>query len=74
VAQHDLARGQEPSPQCRAPVAGGSAGRGVDPADHLPDHGLDEPVEQAVLAGQVVVERHRLDPQLGGEAAHRQRR
>ena len=68
-----VARREEPLPQPRAPVRRARlrvADRGVD----LGEDGLDEAVEQGLLAGQVVVERHGLDAEIGGEAAHRQRR
>jgi hypothetical protein len=40
---------------------------------HLLPHELDDPVEQAVLALGVVVDRHRIDAQLRAEPAHRER-
>src|SRR4051794_9533124 len=38
----------------------------------LAEDDVDHPVEEVGLAGDVVVERHRLDPELLGELAHRQ--
>jgi hypothetical protein len=37
------------------------------------DHAVDHPVEQVLAAGHVAVQRHRLDPEGGAEAAHGQR-
>jgi hypothetical protein len=74
MTQHDLTRCQEPLPQPCTPISVGpdrieAADRDVD----LTDYVVDETVEQGLLAGQVVVQRHGLDAELGGEAAHRQR-
>ena len=74
VAEHDRAGGDDPGPQRRGPVAlrlrpAARADLGVQ----LPDDGVDHAVEQRLLVGDVVVERHRLDAELLAEAAHRQR-
>nr|WP_263656688.1 hypothetical protein [Nonomuraea aurantiaca] len=74
VTQHHFPRREEPLPQPRTPVSV-RFGR-VEAADrvmHLSDHGLDDAVEQGLLARQMVVERHGLDADVSGEAAHRQR-
>jgi hypothetical protein len=39
----------------------------------LCEHEVEHPVEQVVLVGDVAVERHRLEPELFSETAHRQR-
>ena len=52
--------------QLGLPVAAG--GGRLDLAEDEVDH----PVEEVVLVGDVVVERHRLDAELLGELAHRQ--
>ena len=46
-----------------------AGGRPLD----LGDDQLDDPVEQVVLAPDVAVERHRVDPELLAELAHAQR-
>ena len=40
----------------------------------LAEHEIDHAVEEVVLVGHVVVQRHRLDPELVAEPAHAQRR
>ena len=49
------------------PVAGGVAG------PDLGGEAVGEALEQRRPVGDVAVQRHRLDPQLAGDAAHRQR-
>ena len=61
-----LARRDRSLAQLGLPVAAGQ-GR-LD----LAEDDVDHPVEEVVLVGDVVVERHRLDPELLGELAHRQ--
>jgi hypothetical protein len=39
---------------------------------HLGEHDVEDAVEQVVLVRNVVVERHRLDVEAGGEGTHRQ--
>ena len=48
----------------QSPPAGGRLDLAEDDVDH--------PVEEVVLVGDVVVERHRLDAELLGELAHRE--
>ena len=50
-----------------APV--GFAGR----QDDLAKRGVEDAVQDGVLVGDVVVERHRLDPELVGQLAHAER-
>ena len=52
--------------------ASGPAAR-ADLFVELADDGVDHAVEQRLLVGDVVVQRHRLDPELLAEPAHRQR-
>jgi hypothetical protein len=45
----------------------------VSSGGDLGDHGLGDAVEQRLLGRQVIVERHGLDIEVGGETTHRQR-
>ena len=65
---HDASRRQDPLARRRLPV-GAPCIRQVD----LANDGIDHAVQQVVLVGDVVVERHRLDRQLLAEPAHAQR-
>jgi len=51
-----------------SPIAApaGAAGRQLD----LAEHQVDEPVQEVRLAGDVVIQRHRLDPDSLAELAH----
>ncbi len=70
VAQQRLAAGDPTVGAApRTPVAGADRGH-----VHLFDDVVDHAVEHVLLAGDVVVERHRLDADLPGETAHRQPR
>jgi hypothetical protein len=40
---------------------------------YLADDELDDPIEDRLLVGDVLVERHRLDTELGAQAPHGQR-
>ena len=65
---HDASRRQDPLAGRRLPVGA--------PCIHqfdLANDGINHPVQQVVLVGDVVVERHRLDRQLLAEPAHAQR-
>ena len=67
VAGEDLADRDSPLPHRRLPV--GFAGGQVDLAKDDVDHA----VEEVVLVGDVVIQRHRLDPDRFAELAHGQR-
>ena len=74
VLQVHLARREDPRPHDRLPV-GRVVGRRdlVDRGDDLLAHHVDDAAEDLGLVLDVVVERHRLDPELLAEGAHRQR-
>ena len=67
VAQEDLVRRDRGPTDRRLPV--GLAGGHLD----LARDQLDDAVQEVVLVGHVVVERHRLDPELLAELAHAER-
>ena len=57
-------------PQPWPPVAVGLPRSGIDRGVDLTDDVVDETVEQGLLAGKVVVQRHGLDAEIGGQAAY----
>ena len=65
---HDASRRQDPIASGGLPVGAATIGQ-VD----LADDDIDHAIQQVVLVGDVVVERHRLDRQLLAEATHAQR-
>jgi hypothetical protein len=67
VAGQDLARRDPAPPGGRLPA------RLVAGQLDLGEHAVDHAVEQVDLVGDVVVQRHRLDPQLHPELAHGER-
>ena len=71
VAEHHLARRQTSGAQRRPPPGDGLVSR--DGLRDLGHQAFGEAVEQPLLARDVVVERHRLDAQVGGDPAHRHR-
>jgi hypothetical protein len=71
-----LGPGDRDADLAHARVAVGRVVDRLEPGDRdadLADDRVDQAVEQGLLAGQVVVERHRLDAEVAGEAAHRHR-
>jgi hypothetical protein len=69
----DLASRQDPLAHCRLPVAfaGGHPDRAYGVID-LRDDDVDHTVEDLILVGHVVVERHRFHPEFLGKPAHGQ--
>ena len=68
VAAEDLAGGGAPVPHRSLP------GQVLRWQVDLREHHVHDPVEDLLLAGHVVVDRHRLHAEGGGEAGHDQRR
>ena len=64
MAKHHRTGGHDPSPHGRLPV--GVLRRWLD----LPDHDVDDAVEDVLLVPDVVVERHRVDTEDLAELAH----
>jgi len=67
VAAEDLAGGGAPVPHRSLP------GQVLRWQVDLREHHVHDPVEDLLLAGHVVVDRHRLHAEGGGEAADRER-
>ena len=75
MPEHDLAGGQGPRPQRPTPVPRGVGGiEGGHDGTDLGGDLLHHRVEEGLLAGDVVVERHRLDAELLADPPHRDRR
>jgi hypothetical protein len=66
MARQDSPDRDRPLAHRRPPA--GRARRQLD----LAEHQVDEPVQQVRLAGDVVIQRHRLDPDRLAELAHAQ--
>ena len=66
LSPQDLAGGEGPLPHGRTPAG---VGRHLD----LGEHGVDHPVEDVLLVGHVLVQRHRHHAQLLGKLPHAQR-
>ena len=64
MAEHHGSGGHDPSPHGGLPV--GVPRRWLD----LPDHDIDDAVEDVLLVPDVVVERHRVDTERLAELAH----
>ena len=65
---HDTSGRQDPIPSGGLPVGAATIGQ-----VNLADDDVDHAVQQIVLVGDMVVERHRLDRQLLAEPTHAQR-
>jgi len=58
----------------RAPsIEKSSSSRSLTPVCDVAQHQVGDAIEDVVLVGHVVVQRHRLDPDLPAEPAHGQR-
>ena len=64
MAKHHGTSGHDPSSHGRLPIGG--LRRWLD----LPDHDIDDAVEDVLLVPDVVVERHRVDTERLAELAH----
>ena len=64
MAQHDASRAEDRRAERGLPI------RAVAVDRDLADDELEHAVEEIVLVANVRVQRHRLDPELGAEAAH----
>jgi hypothetical protein len=73
MAKHDPPRPEDTGAHCGDPwfTCVGDA-EPIDLRLDLDEHQLGECVENRVLARKVMVDRHRLDPELVGEAPHRE--
>jgi hypothetical protein len=74
--QHRPGREDLPADRRLPGGPGRVVGQGLQPADGVLDlrgDDVDHAVQQVFLVGDVVIERHRLDPELPGQAAHGER-